>query len=161
MRLNNIVVTWYAALLCNFSLSQSLSLEDIFKIHSLDSVPLKQFMIEKNYRLVMIDEDDWAFEYLFQSNVDEKKSVQRIFHKEGAGLPFVRYYFNNQQEYKIFENSIKEKGFTRFKDQSSLRKDPTRISTKRFASDTSNLEIGLETDNRSSSKYALTLGSNE
>lgn len=65
-----------------------MSLEDIFKIHSLDSVSLKRFSVEKNFRLAMIDEDDWALDYSFQSNKDL---------------------------FKRLEDSIIARGYTRFK----------------------------------------------
>jgi|SRR5688572_1709822 len=142
----------------SYSFGQTLSLDDIFKIYALDSIALKQFCAEKNFELVFIDEDDWAFEYSFQSKSDEKIFVYRTFPKDGSAGPFVRYYFNNQHEYENFEKLIKARDFDRIKYKSYSKKISTEISTKHFVDPKSEWEIGMEKYNAGASKYALTLG---
>src|SRR6188508_1165822 len=118
MSSNKICCVFFVIILfSNFSYSfgQSLALDDIFKIYSLDSIALKQFCIEKNFKLDFIDENDWVFEYSFQSNPDKKISVHRTFPKGEHAGSFVRYFFNDQQEYKNFESLIKARDFVRTK----------------------------------------------
>ena len=76
----------------------------------------------------MIDEDDWALDYAFQSNDDEKIFFNRLFPKGDAAPPGVNYYFNDKKLFKSFEDSIKARGYTRFK----YKRHPDDLPSKKL-----------------------------
>lgn len=144
-------------LFSNLSPGQSLSLNDIFKIHSPDSVSLRDFCIEKEFVLEMIDEDDWVFKYSITSNANKNLYIQRTFPKDKKDRAFVRYYFDAAQDYKKFEDSIKVREFVRVKHKSTGKKIDVGISTIYYFNEVLKMEIGMEKHSSGRWKYAITL----
>ena len=157
LRLKKNSILFFMFLLSNISFGQDLSLDDIFKIHSLDSITLKKFCSEKNYALVNTTEDDWAYYYTFHSLDNNKLTVDRLFPKGEHAKPFVRYSFVTEKNYRDFESLIKARGFTRIKYKPVGKKIKTDISTKYYFNKVSKMEIGMEKYSIGPAKYAITL----
>ena len=136
--------------------AQKLSLEDIFKAYTLDSLALKSFCADKQFHLEKTDEDHWINSYTFRSDGDKSISFIRTFPKDQSGAIFLYYYFNSKDDYKSFRKAAEGNGFTLEKQfEVMLPGSKKRDYRERFGS--SHMQMDLSTTDIGENRYVLLL----
>ena len=106
--------------LAYFAKGQTLSLDNIINIRTMDSLTLKTFSYEKGFELREIDMDAWRSVHKYYSTEDSSISFERTFPTGRKLLSqdtatrdnrMVYYHFKDKKVLKEFKGKMKEKGF--------------------------------------------------
>lgn len=117
MRLTIILTLVFSAY---YTQGQTLSLDDIINISTMDSLTLKTFSYEKGFELREIDLDAWRIVHKFYSTADNSISFERTFPTSRKLFSqdtttrdnrMVYYHFKDKEVLKEFKGKMKEKGF--------------------------------------------------
>ena len=140
---------------CN-CFAQKLSLVDIFKAYTLDTVELKSFCADKQFTMETAREDNWLNTYTFRSTGDKSISFTQTFPKNQSANICLFYYFDSKEDYKNFRKAVINKGFVFEKEYVSMPKGSANSDyIERFGS--SQMQLDLCTSNFDSNRYALLL----
>jgi len=90
---------------------QTLSLDEIIQIRTMDSLELKTFCYNKGFKLKEIKEDNWINTYSYISQTSNSIWFLRTFPKDTTANSFVYYYFTENKTLRKFKKQMKNKGF--------------------------------------------------
>jgi hypothetical protein len=117
MRLTIILTLVFSAY---YAKGQTLSLDDIINIRTMDSLTLRTFSYEKGFELREINMDAWRSVHKYYSTADNSISFERTF-PTGRQLfsqntttrdnRMVYYHFKDKEVLIEFKGKMKEKGF--------------------------------------------------
>ncbi len=100
---------------------QTLSLEDILRIRTMDSVELISFSRQKGFELKLVDLDPWRSAHKYcstDSSIWFERNFptgRKMFSQSATTSPrdnrHVYYHYSNKETLKEFKQEVKEKGF--------------------------------------------------
>ena len=135
---------------------QYLSFDELSKIHTLDSVSLKQYCEEKKYVLKKVTTTKYSVSYSYRSADKKSVSFTRSFPNDPPGHVYVYYYLNNAKAYREIKTSAKAAGFTFDKKYAMPAASPDmQNEMERYVKD--DVELEFEISNVGPGRYVVTL----
>jgi hypothetical protein len=98
-------------LLSHFSYGQTLNLDDIINVRTMDSIELRTFCSERGFKIKEKKEDNWIYSHSYFSQTDNSIWFLRTFPKDTTGNKFVYYYYADNKTQGEFKRQMKDKGF--------------------------------------------------
>jgi hypothetical protein len=135
---------------------QYLQFDDMLKIHSLDSISLKQFCADKGHDLKKVTGTNYSVSYTFQSKKKRSSYFTRTFPRDTSRQVQLYYYLNNAKAYRELKSSARAAGFVFSKKYALPARYPDmQNEVERYIKDA--LELDFEISNVGPGRYVVTL----
>jgi len=106
-----LIITLALAFISFCVTGQTLCLDEIFMIRTMDSVELNKYSLNKGFKLKKKEEDNWIYSYSYYSATDHSIWFIRTFPKDTSAIRCVYYYFGDSKTRKDFKKQMKYMGF--------------------------------------------------